>query len=468
MKKFCILCFVFLFVFYLLPVSAAEIQDDTSIISGCNTLDGQVPILGNQLIDGNMKSAVLYDINSDSLMYTYNADEKLPPSSLLKILTALIAIEKGNLSDAVTVQESVLATLDEDAAKVKLAIDEVVTVKDLIYCMMVASGNDAAVVLADHVLGNQQAFVTEMNRYAAELGCTNTNFTNVHGLHDENQYTTARDIARILAKAVENEEFCAAFGARYYTVPATNKSEERKLSSQNYLINNDDDVNYYDERVTGSRTAIANDRSRSIASVAELNDMKLICIVMGAGSKYEDDGYSVRVYGGYNETKKMLDLAFSGYKTAQLLFPNQILLQKTVMNGSSDVSIGTLEGAFSVIPENITDTGLTYRYVNEVPLSAPVEKGQRVSTLQIWYGNVCVAQNDLYAMNSVKHVSALFDDNGKTQASVGVVKIVLIVLGVFAGLVVVTFGALYFLRISRIAKTKRHRRRNSMYRRRSR
>ena len=196
--------------------------------------------------------------------------------------------------------------------------------------------------------------------------------------------------------------------------------------------------------------------------------MKLICIVMCAGSKYEDDGYSVRVYGGYNETKKVLDLAFSGYKTAQLLFPNQILLQKTVMNGSSDVSVGTLEGAFSLIPENITDTGLTYRYVNEVPLSAPVEKGQRVSTLQIWYGNVCVAQNDMYAMNSVKHVNALFDDNGKAQASVGVVKIVLIVLGVFAGLVVVTFGALYFLRISRIAKTKRHRRRNSMYRRRSR
>ena len=468
MKKFGILCFVLLYIFCFISVSATEIADDTSIIGGCNTLDGQVPILGNQLIDGNMKSAVLYDVNSDSLMYTYNADEKLPPSSLLKILTALIAIEKGELSDAVTVQESVLATLDEDAAKVKLAIDEVVTVKDLIYCMMVASGNDAAIVLADHVLGSQQAFVTEMNRYAAELGCTNTNFTNVHGLHDENQYTTARDIARILAKAVENEEFCAAFGARYYTVPATNKSEERKLSSQNYLINNDDDVNYYDERVTGSRTAIANDRSRSIASVAELNDMKLICIVMGAGSKYEDDGYSVRVYGGYNETKKMLDLAFTGYKTAQLLFPNQILLQKTVMNGSSDVSVGTMDGAFSVIPENITDTGLTYRYVNEVPLSAPVEKGQRVSTLQIWYGNVCVAQNDLYAMNSVKHVNSLVDDNGKTQNSVGAVKVILIILGVFAGLVVVMFGALYFLRISRIAKVRRHRRRNSIYRRRSR
>lgn len=462
---------IFLIVIYLLcaiPVFAAETQDDTSIISGSSTLDGQVPILGNQLIDGNMKSAILYEVNSDTIMYAYNADEKLPPSSLLKILTALIAIEKGTLSDAVTVQESVLATLDEDAAKVKLAIDEVVTVKDLIYCMMVASGNDAAVVLADHVMGSQEAFVAEMNRYAAELGCVNTNFTNVHGLHDENQYTTARDIARILAKAIENEEFCASFGARYYTVAATNKSEERHLSSQNYLINNDDDVNYYDERVTGSRTAIANDRSRAIASVAELNDMKLICIVMGAGSKYEDDGYSVRVYGGYNETKKMLDLAFGGYKTTQLLFPNQVIMQKIVLNGGSDVSIGTMDGAFSVIPADVTQNSLVFRYVNEMALSAPIEKGQRVSTLQIWCGNVCVSQNDLYALNSVKPANALFDENDENNSAVGIIKYILFTVGALAGIAVICFAALYFLRVSRIAKTKRHRRRNSMYRRRSR
>ena len=468
MRKFVTFSFILIYLLFAIPVSATQFSEDVSVVSGSSTLDGCVPILGSQLIDGNMKSAILYEVNSDTLMYAYNADEKLPPSSLLKILTALIAIENGTLSDAVTVQESVLATLDPDAAKVKLVVDEVITVKDLIYCMMVASGNDAAVVLADHVLGGQQAFVAEMNRYAAELGCVNTNFTNVHGLHDENQYTTARDIARILAKAIENEEFCACFGARYYTVPETNKTEERKLSSQNYLINNDQDVNYFDERVTGSRTALANDRSRGVASVAEVNDMKLICIVMGAGSKYEDDGYTVRVYGGYNETKKMLDLAFNGYKTAQLLFPNQVIMQKSVMNSSSDVSIGTKDAAYSVIPDDMMENGLVYRYVNEVPLSAPVEKGQRVSTLQIWCGNVCVSQNDLYALNSVKSVNAMFEDDGSDPSSVGVFRVILLVLGVLAGLVVVSFGALYFLRISRIAKTKRHRRRNSAYRRRSR
>ena len=468
MKKISIICLIVLYLLCSYPVFAADISEDASVISGSNTLDGQVPILGNQQIDKNMKSAVLYEVHSETLMYAYNADEKLPPSSLLKILTALIVIEKGNLADAVTVQESVLATLDKDAVSVKLAIDEVVTVRDLLYCMMVASGNDAAVVLADYIMGSQQAFVAEMNRYAAELGCTNTNFTNVHGLHDENQYTTARDVARLLAKAVENETFCDIFGAKYYTVPQTNKSEERHLSSQNYLMNNDRDINYYDERVTGSRTALANDGSRGVASVAQISDMTLICVVMGAGSEYEKDGYTVRVYGGYNETRKLLDLSDSGYKTAQLLFPNQVVLQKSVMNGNADISIGTQEGAFSVIPENATEASLSYRYVNEIPLSTPIERGQRVSTLQIWCGSVCVSQTDLYAMNSVKSATALFVDKDKDQPSISIIKTILIVMGTIAGMIVVAFASLYILRISRIARIKRHSRRNSSYRRRSR
>lgn len=468
MKKLGFLCLIILYLLCAVPVAASNVTDDASIISGSNSLDGQIPVLGSQLVDSNMRSAILYEVNSDTIMYAYNADEKLPPSSLLKILTALIAIEKGTLSDVVTVQESVLATLDPDAAKVKLSVDEVLTVEDLIYCMMVASGNDAAVVLADHISGSQDAFVKEMNRYASEFGCVNTNFTNVHGLHDENQYTTARDIARILEKALDNEVFSTVFSARYYTVPATNKTAERKLSSSNYLINNDEDINYYDERVTGGRTAIANDRSRSIASVAETNGMKLLCIVMGAGSEFEEDGYTVRVYGGYHETSKLLDLAFNGYKTAQLLFPNQVVMQKTVLNGSCDVSIGTTSASFSVIPESITENSLVYRYVNELSLSAPVKKGQHVSTLQIWCGNVCVAQNDLYALNDVVSINDVVANNIQKDSPTVVIKYILIVLGILIGLIVVVFAILYFLRVSHIAKIKRHRRRNSMYRRRSR
>lgn len=468
MKKFSIILLVILYAVCMIPVSAEDTSTDASVISGSRTLDGQVPVLGNQQIIKNMKSAILYEPNSDTLLYSYNPDEKLPPSSLLKILTALIAIEKGNLSDAVTVREEVLATLDKDAVSVKLTVDEVVTVKDLLYCMMVGSGNDAAVILADHVLGSQQAFVTEMNKYAMELGCTNTNFTNVHGLHEENQYTTARDVARFLSYAIANSQFCEIFEAKEYTVPATNKSEERILSSQNYLMNNDDNVNYYDERVKGSRTAVANDRSRNIASTAQVNDMELICVVMGSESQYEKDGYSVRVFGGYNETTSLLDFGSNGYKTAQVLYPNQIVLQKPVTDGSCDLMIGTHSGAYAVIPDNVMEESLSYRYVNEVPLTAPVEKGQRVSTLQIWSGNVCISQTELYAMNRVEPAGTQFLQSDTNTQGIGILKTVLYFVGAVTIVGFLGILCISALRTFRIAKVKRQRRRNRMYHRRSR
>ena len=467
MKKFIAICLTLLLLGNI-TVFAADSAEDASIISGCNTLDGAVPYLGVQTSVKNCKAAIVYETNSDTLMYAQNADTQLPPSSLLKILTALIAIEKGNMTDVVMVKEETLATLADDAVSIKLVPEEVLTVQDLLYGMMVASGNDAAVVLAEHIMGSQQAFVDEMNRYAQSVGCTATNFTNVHGLHDDAQYTTARDVGKILAKAVQNETFCEIFGAKYYSIPETNKSEARHLSTQNYLMNNDKVIDYFDERVTGSRTAVANDRTRSVASVAQVNDMELICIVMGAESKYEDDGYTVKVFGSYKETTELLNLGFTGNKTAQILHSNQTVMQKSVMDGSSDVILGTKSGVFTVVPENMNENTLSYRYVNEVPMSAPIEKGQRAATLQIWYGAVCLAETDLFAMNKVFPAGTVFGENSAGNGGLGIAKVILYLLGGVAFVGIAGFVVLYLMRTTYIAKAKRRSRRNSRNRRRSR
>lgn len=467
MKKISIFCLVLLLLFCFLPVLAADVAEDTSVIGGCNTLDGQVPFLGTGQLISNAAAAVLYETNTDTLMYAQNADEQVQPASLLKILTALIAIEKGNMDDVVTVRADVLATLAADAAVVELAADEVLTVKDLLYSMMVGSGNDAAVVLADHVMGNQQAFVEEMNRYAAELGCTGTNFTNVHGLHDSNQYTTARDVARILTKAIQNEQFCEVFGEIYYNVPETNKSSIRFLESQNYLMNNDRVAIHYDTRVTGSRTAVNNDQTRSIASVAQVNDMSLVCVVIGAKSQYDKNG-NTEVFGGYDETRQLLDLGFTGHKTAQILHPDQVLQQSSVLNGDCDVTMGIRNGAMSVIADNIDTNGLTYRYVDEVGLTAPIEKGQKLSTLQVWNGAVCLAETEVYAMNSVKIAGTVFEDNGSSKGNIGFLTLLLYLVGAAVAIVIFSAIVLFALRVTRIAKVRRQSRRNSRNRRRSR
>lgn len=453
------------------PVMAEGTEQDFSVSSGCNTVEGQMPFLGNQKLVDNGDAMILYEVGTDTLMYADNVDEQLPPASLVKILTALIAVQKGNLDDTVTVKQEVLATLDPDAAMAspKLAADEILTVRDLLHCMMVSAANDAAVVLADHIMGDQTAFVAEMNRYAKELGCTNTNFVNVHGLHHKEQYTSARDVVRVLAKAVQDEKFCEIFFADKYVVPETNKNPSRLLVTQNYLMNKDMVVIHYDERVKGSRTGTTTNGTTNIASYAEVDDMKLISVVMGSASAYDEKTGYVKVFGGYGETQKLLDIGFTGNKAVQLIYENQILKQVPITDGSSDVTIGSGNAKFSVIPADMTLDRLEYRYVNEVPLTLPVKEGQRVSTLQIWSNGICIAQTDIFAMSSVVAADQVFEvDEEETVDYSRIWKVLLKIFGVFLLVGLVVLMAFCLLLLIRSIKKNRQLRRNREYRRRSR
>lgn len=471
MRKFTVIVLTLCILLCAVPAAAEETQQDVSVTSGCHTVEGQLPFLGTQKVLENGKAMILYEVGTDTLMYADNADEQLPPASLVKIMTALIAVEKGNLDDAVTVKQEVLDTLDPDAvmASPKLAADEVLTVRDLLHCMMVAAANDAAVILADHIMGDQTAFVGEMNRYARELGCTNTNFVNVHGLHHEEQYTSARDTARILAEAVQNELFCEIFFAQKYVVPATNKNESRILVSQNYLLNKDIVVIHYDERVKGSRTGTTTNGNTNIAAYAEVEDMKLISVVLESASAYDEKTGLVKVFGGYGETQKLLDMGFAGNKAGQLLYENQVLKQIPISGGSSDLTIAAKEARSSVIPADLGIERLEYRYVNEVPLSLPVQEGQRVSTLQIWCNNICLAQTDIFAMSSVYAADQLFADDAKGSVNASdVLSVIFKIIGAILILGLLAVVVFHLSKWNQKAKQKRQQRRNRRYRRRSR
>ncbi len=419
MKKLGLLCLVFClivtFSLNIFAVSAEEPVNDSTITNGAHSLDGQVPLLGSDRLVTNVQSAIVYETKSQTLMYAFNPDEQVSPASLVKILTALIVAEKSDLSDAVTVQESTLQSVASDAVSADLLANEVLTVEDLLYCMMVGSANDAAAVLAEHVSGTQSAFVEQMNQYAVDLGCNQTNFTNVHGLHDDLQYTTVRDMARILAKAMENEIFCKVFGEIYYNVPATNLSEERSLASGNYLMNNDSVQIYHDSRITGGRTAVTSTGHRSIASSAEANGMQLICIITGAQSVIRDDGYTVEIFGGYNETSMLLNSGFEGFEAKQIFYAGQTVEQYAVENGASDVVAGAMDSVYTVLPQGVGVADLDYRLTNKTgSVTAPVEKGQILSGMEVWYNGICVGYTDLCAMNSVPIAQQTMDDSKQT------------------------------------------------------
>ena len=181
------------------PTEATYEDSQEQTAYGCFSTDATDALLGFGEIVKNVKSAFLYERNTKTLMHAWEPDLSLPPSSFVKILTAIIAIEKGNLDSAVTVTEDALSDLPASAVSVDLVVNEVMPLKELIYCMLVGSGNDAAAVIAQYLSGSQYAFVNEMNAFAQRIGCTGSNFTNAHGLHDPAQVTTARDTASTIS-----------------------------------------------------------------------------------------------------------------------------------------------------------------------------------------------------------------------------------------------------------------------------
>lgn len=417
------------------PVFATD-NEDASVLYGCHSIDAQVPLLGEQQLVENARSMILFDANSDTLLYAWNADERMYPASLAKIVTAIVVIEQGTMTDSVTVTAEALATIPKDAVRYGFSPGEVISVEALLYCMMVDSANDAAAILANYLCGTEEAFAAEMNRFAEELHCKDTNFVNPHGLHDDEQYTTARDITRILSAALKNDLFREIFETVYYTMPATNMSGEIWISTGNYLMNKDKDKVeiYYDPRVTGGRTGVTTDGERCIASTAREGELELISIVMGSKSSYNEGGLT-NSFGGYQETSDLLDYGFDGLRTAQIIYEEQAIRQCSVVNGDTDLVLGAQVSLSTILPQGVKQTNLTYRYTDSVSaFEAPIEKGTKLSNLEVWYGNICIAQADLYALNrvqtqrSVKSVIQDPDNPGTWTTVLTIVGICLLVL----------------------------------------
>lgn len=442
------------------PVSATSTaEEDMSVINGCHSIDAQVPMLINSEEEiTNVYSAFLYDYTNETLIYALNPDVQYPPASLVKIMTGLIVAERGNMSEEITVRQEVLDTLPGNSMGINLQAGEIITMEDLLYCILVESANDASAVAADHISGSQEQFIQEMNDYAQKLGCTGTTFTNVHGLHDDLQVSTARDLARILSEAAKNELFMQVFGTVNYTVPATNMSEARPLSSSNYLMNDDLMTVYLDSRVTGGRSGVMDTGERNLAATAERNGVKLVSIVIGSLSELAPNGRSVITFGSFQETSKLLDMGFRGHRSVQLFYDGQALKQYRVNGGDSYISTGVKDSILVLLPSGVSFSDLTYLYNEDSTIiQAPVKKDDRISTVQVWHENICLAQADLYAMHDVNVKQVVETQEVQEEVTTGLPSMLLIVAVIIGLLFILLFGRKLIFRIVRANRIRRHR-----------
>ena len=450
------------------PTMPAGFQGDASVEYGCRTLDAKKPLADMEDYAGKVKAAIVYDLTSDTLIFDQNIDEKLYPASLTKVMTCLLTLEmQTDLDQVVTVTSECLRGMEPDGSNIALKVDEQMTVRDLLYGLMVKSGNDAASTLAVHNAGSIEAFVEVMNRRAQELGCTGTHFVNAHGLHHDDHYTTARDMAKIAATAMQYPIFEEIFTTSEYTVPATNLSEARELKTTNYLIRSNGYPNVVDSRVLGGKTGNTSKAGRCLVALAEKNGMKLLSVVLGAKASYGPDGYSFTRYGNFEETSNLLNFAYKNFTTMQVLNSTQVGGQFAVSGGDHN-AFGTISQEMSAaVPVDANFETIRYDYtLVEGGLTAPISKGDKIGTVRVWYGNVCLAQQDLLSASDVAQAKKSGSGSKQTDDDSldlwnGILKIVL---GVVAGLfvLVVTLRIVntvrYRNRKKRKAAAKRRRR----------
>ena len=454
-----------------LTSSAAHLPfGQASILQGCRTIDGMMPLAGSERRLATSEGVFAYEVKADTVIYSYNPDVKLSTGTLSKIVTALVAIENCELDDIVTCSEGIQSKVPGSSQKVHLKSLEKLTVEDLLHCLLLQSANDAAVALAEHVAGTTNAYLEMMNQWADKHGCANTEFGNISGLDTAVSYTTARDMARIMAEASKNETFVKISGTIKYTVPATELAEERPLVTTNYMLDNTIIPQFLDTNVKAGLASYSEGSGAGMACFAEYKNMEIVCVVMGALRVFdEEQTWKATNYGNFNEMQELLEYIYSGFKVNHILYDGQALNQFTVIGGESDVIGQPYINYDTVLRVDCSMDNLYMEYTAvQGGYTAPIKKGEMIATVAIKYRNSYVAEAEIYAMNNVMKA----DDSDVTVRSTAVkadndMEGVLGFLGAAGVLIAGGFGLYIAYNAYRRARRRVQRRRRRESRRRS-
>ena len=242
-------------------------------------------------------AAVIMEDSTQTMLYSKNMDQALYPGATVKIMTTLLALENCQFTDQVTMTATGVSGVTDGGANISAQLDEVFTVEQCLYAIMLSSANDIALQVAEHVGGSVENFVQMMNDRAAQLGCTNTVFTNPTGLPDENQHTTAHDMALIMKAAIDSESFRTIAGTGSYTIPATNVSGGDRVLTNNFSMMTASNAAYY-QYCLGGREGYTEASGSTLVCAAEKNDVTLIAVVLqGASGVTATEAGSLLNYG---------------------------------------------------------------------------------------------------------------------------------------------------------------------------
>lgn len=329
--------------------------------------------------DCSAKSMIVMETLHNRVLYSKNENEKLPMASTTKIVSALTVIENcDDLDKLVTVPKS--ATLVEGSS-IYLKAGEQLTVKQLLYGLMLQSGNDSAETLALEVGGTIEHFAELMNETALKCGATNSHFVTPHGLDDKEHYTTARDLAIITSYALKNPVFKQIVSSKSFVIKQTEHNTARTLINKNKLLSSL-------EGCIGVKTGYTRKSGRCLVSACERNGMQVVCVVLNDRPMFED-------------SEKLLEQAFKEYKLYEILPSYKFVSDVAVEDGkASSLRLYNKEGYSVVAKEDEVDKYVV-EYDYEKQVKAPVEKDKKLGEVKIYYDKTLIFSENLCSIESV-------------------------------------------------------------------
>lgn len=391
MKKRILLKLFFAFTIFTTLITSQVLADDIDNSDEISDITKEVSAVSNKELNINSKSYIILDRKTNEILLGKKQFEKRKMASTTKIMTAIITLEKANLQDKVTVSKKAAGT---GGSRLGLKANDIITINDLLYGLMLCSGNDAAVCLAEYVGGSIEEFAELMNQKAKELNLNNTHFVTPHGLDSEEHYTTSYELAILSNYALNNVKFTEIVGTKNYTININ--GYPKALSNTNELLGNLNGV-------YGIKTGFTNGANRCLITACKRNDIDIICVVLGADTKKFRTQDSIKLIEytfenyQYIDVKLLIESEFQKWKQENL---GKISINKSIPS-NIDVHYSPIPyNSFPIRKEDISSLKININC--EYGLNAPIIKDSSIGTIKLSLNNKDIVTCDLLVSNSIE------------------------------------------------------------------
>ena len=354
------------------------------------------------------KAYYLQSMDDGTVFFEKNADKKMPAAAFVKLVAAVVAIEKwGNLDEKVTVTNKSLSLVKYDygVRTASYKDGEKVSKKELVNCLVVYSANDAASIIAYEISGSVEAFVKEMQSLAEKTGCTSTQFRNIHGFDEDGQYTTARDVAKFMQYALSYPAFSEAISADSVTLKATSQNEERTFKTGNKM-KTASIADYYHQSVTGGKYTATEKAGECAAIVTNMDGYSYLAVTLG-GKLSDIDSDGVKENSCFTDIKRMLNWVYDNIRYRVIASPEQSIAAVSVKAGkdTDKVRLVPEKEISALVPSNVTPASVMFEIVEDSvkkSITAPVEAGEALGQAKDYYAGIELCTINLVAAQTVE------------------------------------------------------------------